>query len=205
MTKRAPKLVVIADPNGAGESTAAPYLLRDELRVPHFVNADTIAQGLSGFAPEAHAFAAGRLMLQRLHALAQERSDFAFETTLASRMFCPWIKTLKRGGYSFRLVFLWLPTAEMSIARVRRRVGAGGHSVPDDVVRRRYERGLVNLFSLYLPLADRWDVIDNSSAVASRRVASGNETQTNVEDPETWSRIQTSAEAERPRTDGDEP
>jgi predicted ABC-type ATPase len=65
-------------------------LLRDRLRVPHFINADTIAQGLSGFNAEGAAVAAGRIMLERLHELAREQSSFAFETTLASRSFAPW-------------------------------------------------------------------------------------------------------------------
>src|SRR5690606_17060056 len=82
-----PRVVVLCGPNGAGKSTAAETLLRDTLAVAEFVNADTIAQGLSGFRPAASALAAGRVMLARLHELAAKRDDFAFETTLASRSF----------------------------------------------------------------------------------------------------------------------
>jgi predicted ABC-type ATPase len=94
-----PKVVVIAGPNGAGKSTTAPRLLREALAVQEFVNADTIAAGLSAFAPQSVAFAAGRVMLARLRELAAMNSDFAFETTLASRTFAPWLQTLKRQGY----------------------------------------------------------------------------------------------------------
>jgi len=80
-----PELVVLAGPNGAGKSTAAPRLLGERLRIAEFVNADVIAAGLSGFAPERVAIEAGRIMLRRLEGLAQAGADFAFETTLASR------------------------------------------------------------------------------------------------------------------------
>jgi predicted ABC-type ATPase len=99
-----PKVVVIAGPNGAGKSTTAPAILRDALEVHEFVNADTIAAGLSAFSPESVALAAGRIMLDRVHELARERRDFAFETTLASRTFAPWIKRLQAEGYTFHLV-----------------------------------------------------------------------------------------------------
>jgi predicted ABC-type ATPase len=82
-----PSVVVLAGPNGAGKSTAAPHLLREEFGIDEFVNADEIAKGLSAFAPDQPAFAAGRIMLRRISALADARRTFAFETTLASRMF----------------------------------------------------------------------------------------------------------------------
>jgi predicted ABC-type ATPase len=137
-----PKVVVIAGPNGAGKSTAAPAVLRNALLVNEFVNADTIAAGLSAFSPEAVAVTAGRAMLQRIRELARERRDFAFETTLASRTFAPWLRKLQSQGYRFHLVYLWLPTVELAVARVAERVRRGGHAVADDIVRRRYERSL---------------------------------------------------------------
>ena len=90
-----PKVVIIAGPNGAGKTTSAPALLRGPMEVSTFVNADTIAQGLSAFHPEREAIEAGRIMLGRLRGLADAREDFAFETTLASRSFAPWIKKLR--------------------------------------------------------------------------------------------------------------
>lgn len=91
-----PHIIVIAGPNGAGKTTTAPVLLNNTLHMENFVNADTIAQGLCAFQPENAAIQAGRVMLQRIHKLAQEGVDFAFETTLASRTFVPWIRELKR-------------------------------------------------------------------------------------------------------------
>lgn len=173
-----PRVVVLAGPNGAGKSTAAPRLLRDTLAVEEFVNADIIAQGISGFNAGAAALSAGRIMLARLHELAEARATFAFETTLASRSFASWIKKLVADGYQFQLVFLWLPSAEMAVARVRDRVRAGGHDVPENVIRRRYEAGIRNFFSLYVPLATSWQLLDNSGGGQPRLVADGIETRT---------------------------
>ena len=108
MTDPAPSIIVIAGPNGAGKSTVAPALLRDTLLVNEYVNADVIAQGLSAFAPESAALRAGRVMLGRLHELAEARRTFAFETTLASRSFAPWLARQKRSGYLVNLVFSYI-------------------------------------------------------------------------------------------------
>jgi predicted ABC-type ATPase len=110
-----PEVVVLAGPNGAGKSTAAPAVLRNALLVNEFVNADTIAAGLSAFSPEAVAVTAGRVMLERIRKLARERRDFAFETTLASRTFAPWLRKLQSQGYRFHLIYLWLPTVELAV------------------------------------------------------------------------------------------
>ena len=94
MTTKRPHLIVIAGPNGAGKSTTAPSLLKGTLKVTEFVNADLIAQGLSGFKPEGAVFHAGRVMLERIHYLAKKRVDFAFETTLASKTFSRFLACL---------------------------------------------------------------------------------------------------------------
>jgi predicted ABC-type ATPase len=143
-----PKVVVIAGPNGAGKSTTAPAVLRDALRVREFVNADTIAAGLSAFSPETVAVRAGRVMLQRLHELADQRQDFAFETTLASRSFAPWLRHMQSAGYKFHLVYLWLPIVELALARVAERVRRGGHAVPEDVVRQKHRQPLQSVHAV---------------------------------------------------------
>jgi predicted ABC-type ATPase len=190
-----PDLVVIAGPNGAGKSTAAPLLIGGRLRVAEFVNADVIAAGLSAFSPESVAVQAGRLMLKRLDELAGAGADFAFETTLASRSFASWIAKLRREqGYRFHLIYLWLAEPEDLVRRVARRVELGGHSVPPEVIRRRYQRGLSNFLSLYRPIADSWTLYENSSdarLVAMREVG-GAEV---VLDAEAWRMIEKSGKA----------
>ena len=173
MTNAAPKIVILAGPNGAGKSTSAAKLLLGVLQVQEFVNADTIAQGLSAFAQERVAFQAGRIMLKRLKELAAQRTSFAFETTLASRSYIPWLKQQQATGYEVHLLFLWLPTADMAVARVADRVRLGGHDVPEPTIRRRYGAGMVNLREAYLSLANSWKVIDNTNSDQPRLLAAG--------------------------------
>ena len=191
MGKR-PTLVVIAGPNGSGKSTTAPVLLRDTLAVSEFVNADRIASGLSEFNPEGVAFAAGRLLLRRVHELAHRRVDFAFESTLSSRSFVPFLAAARSDGYRVHLIYLWLASPALAIARVARRVREGGHPVADEIVARRYRRSLANFFGLYQPLADTWRIYDNSGEFAPRLVASGSRRRTlKVHDRPLWQSIRT--------------
>ena len=201
-----PNLVVIAGPNGAGKSTAAPLLIGKRLGIAEFVNADVIAAGLSAFSPESVAIEAGRIMLRRLDDLAASGANFAFETTLASRSFAPWIARLRaERGYRFHLFYLWLQDPEHNVRRVAERVRLGGHSVPADVIRRRHARGLGNFLSLYRPIADSWAVYDNAPQVArliASRELGGVET---IHDPELWTMMEKAKQAreqERPYETG---
>src|SRR5215203_116339 len=184
-----PKIIMIAGCNGAGKSTLAPHLLRDALGLKDYVNADTIAQGLSAFAPENAAIEAGKIMLRRLRELANGRKSFAFETTLASRFYVKWIEDLKRRGFEFHLLFLWLESPELAVLRVRERVLAGGHNVPEETIRRRYERGLRNFFRLYQPLADNWSVYNSSSADQINLIAGYGNGEPEIFNKAIWERI----------------
>ena len=157
-----PNVYIVAGPNGAGKSTFARLFLPEYADCREFVNADLIAAGLSPFNPDGRAIQAGRLMLERVEALARTGVDFGFETTLAGRGYISLLRRLKDSGYRIHVFFLWLPSVEMALARVRERVLAGGHSVPEEVVRRRFSRGLANLFKLYAPLLDTWLVFENA-------------------------------------------
>lgn len=184
-----PHVVVISGPNGAGKTTAAPALLQTALHVDHFVNADIIAQGLSAYAPEKAAIQAGRAMLERIHHLAEENENFAFETTLASRTFASWISGLKAKGYLFHLTFLMLDSPDLAVSRVFERVKLGGHFVPEEVVRRRYVAGLKNFFSMYKKLADSWQIYDNSSMGKLELIASKMNNNFEVKNTEKWQQL----------------
>jgi predicted ABC-type ATPase len=155
-------LFVIAGPNGAGKTTYARRFLPEEVRTREFVNADLIAAGLSPFAPDRAAFAAGRLMLQRLRELAGRREDFAFETTLSGRGYAPLLRDMRAAGYYIRLDFLWIPDLAITRRRVQQRVAKGGHDIPDEVQQRRFHLGIRNLATLYRPLIDYWRLFDNT-------------------------------------------
>lgn len=183
------EVYVIGGANGSGKTTVALNLLPNVLDIFEYVNADAIATGLSPLNSESMAIQAGRLMLERLRLLANAGTDFAFETTLAARTFAPFLRDCKAKGYTVNLLYFWLRSPELAVERVARRVASGGHSIPEDVIRRRYERGRKNLLELYLPLCDRWIVYDNSEPVF-RLVAEGEiEQEPIVYDRDIWNRI----------------
>jgi predicted ABC-type ATPase len=140
----------------------APDLLAGHLTVERFINADRIAEGLDGFSPASVSITAGRIMVERLRYLAERAESFGFETTLASKAFVPWIRKLRADGYTFLLFSDALRSSDIAVARVTERVRLGGHRVDEEVIRRRFSRGIRNFFGLYRPLADGWWFYDNS-------------------------------------------
>ena len=182
---RHPTVVVIAGPNGAGKSTAAPYLLKQALGILEFVNADQIAVGLSAYSPETVSFEAGRIMLRRLRELAAGNVNFAFESTLSSRTFARFLTRCKAQGYTVQIFYVALPSPELAVNRVALRVKLGGHNIPQADIERRFQRSLHNLYLLYLPLADRWTVLDNATGTLEP-IAHGTARRTHVEDSDKW-------------------
>lgn len=130
----------------------------------NFINADLIAQGMSPFSPEEAAFRAGRLMLGEIELYARRGESFGFETTLSGRTYLNLIRRLKRRGYEVYFFYLWVPSVELALSRVRARVLEGGHDVPEVVLRRRFDRSIRNFLLLYRPLGESWTLFDNSGA-----------------------------------------
>jgi predicted ABC-type ATPase len=154
-----PELFVIAGPNGAGKSTGADAILPRRFPTDRFLNADNIAKALATDSR----IEAGKVMLRRMRELRAQREPFALETTLAGRSHARFLQEARQSGYRIHLVYVWLSSVELAERRVAARVRDGGHDVPPGDIERRYRRGLSNLFRLYLPLADRWAMCDNSS------------------------------------------
>lgn len=186
-----PRLVILAGANGAGKTTASTKLLRGVCNVGEFVNADTIARGLSEFDPSSVALEAGRIMIGRIRALTAKRASFAIETTLASRTLAGLIKANRlEHSYYVHLFFLWVRSADLAVSRVAERVRLGGHSIPEPVIRRRYDRGITNLTTIYRHLVDEWHVYDNSGAAEPRLVAKGGMSPPElIFVPEVWDKI----------------
>lgn len=147
-------LYIIAGPNGAGKTTASYTVLPEYLNCTNFVNADEIARGLSPFSPDTVDVQAARIMLTRIEELLAQKADFAIETTLATRSYVQLVKRAQAIGYKVHLLFFCLESPEQAIQRVAQRVREGGHGIPEDVIRRRYQRGLFNLVNLYIPICN---------------------------------------------------
>lgn len=188
-----PRVVILGGINGAGKTTASRAVLQDVLQIPTFVNADAIARGLNGLNPEAESFRAGRLMLQEMHRLVEARADFAFETTLSARTYAVWLKTLRVLGYEVYLYYYWLDSPELAITRVAARVKRGGHHVPDADVRRRYARSVKNFIELYRPVADHWEVYDNSD-YGRKLMAIGSIDDEAIDNADDWAQFLRSAD-----------
>lgn len=185
-SERQPVVLVIAGPNGAGKSTAAPLLVHEMAGIDRYINADAIARGFSPFKPDLSAVTAGRLMIEHMSSLVRARQDFALETTLSGVRLSDKLEGMRSAGYRVQLIFLWLPSADLAVRRVDQRVSLGGHSIPDQTVRRRYTRGLENLLRVYMPIVDLWRVFDNSRAVPCQIANGGLGRQTQVLNQVAW-------------------
>ena len=155
-------LYIVAGCNGAGKTTASYTILPEIIECKEFVNADEIAKGLSPFQPETVSFEAGRIMINRINDLLEENENFAFETTLSTKSYKNKVLKAKEQGYTVTLLFFWLNNIELAKERVKTRVEEGGHNIPEDVIERRYLKGIYNLFDIYLPIVDSTLIFDNS-------------------------------------------
>lgn len=155
-------LYIIAGPNGAGKTTASFTILPDVLDCKEFINADEIARGLSPFNPESVSIEAGKIMIKRIYELISRKESFAIETTLSSKSLISFVKESKKIGYKVYLLYFWLSNKKLAENRVKSRVESGGHNIPKDVIYRRYERGIVNLFDIYLDNVDELLIYNNS-------------------------------------------
>lgn len=184
-----PRLYIISGCNGAGKTTASYSLLPEMLDCSEFVNSDEFAKSLSPFHPENASIQASRYMLLKIRYLLKKRSDFAVETTLATRTLMKTIKMAQAAGYSVTLLYFWLNSPELAIERVKARVEAGGHNIPVDTIIRRYNVGIDYFFHHYAPISDRWILADNSQA-PFRVIAEGSkEDVINIKDHETYEKI----------------
>ncbi len=158
-----PRLYIISGPNGSGKTTASYGVLPELLDCVEFVNSDEFAKHLAPFAPESAYITASRLMLRKVQYLFDRREDFCIETTLATRSLLKMARSAQRKGYYVTVLYFWLNSPEIAIARVAARVQAGGHDIPEETIRRRYQMGLNYLFHSYMPTCDKWILADNSN------------------------------------------
>jgi predicted ABC-type ATPase len=154
------EVIVVGGANGSGKSTLA-FLLAKETGLP-FINADETEKQLlaDGFIGDAR-FEAGRLSLDRMERLAQGGASFIIESTLSGRTLSGRLKTLGKLGFRIRVIYIFMETPELCIARIKGRVQKGGHHIPDADVRRRFWRSLSNFWRVYRPLAEAWAIYAN--------------------------------------------
>ena len=159
-----PSLVVIAGPNGSGKTTLTGVLLAHEwLRGHTYINADEIAQReLGDWNADDTTLRAAQLADERRERCLAERVDFAYETVFSTPARVDFILRAKAAGYFIRLYFLATSSPEINVARVKLRIQQGGHGVPEEKIRSRYLRSLVNLRHV-VGCVDRAYLYDNST------------------------------------------
>ena len=174
------------------------------LECREFVNSDEFAKGLSPFDPSKASIQASRYMLMKIRYLLKNKKDFAVETTLATRTLLKIVKAAQAEGYTVTLLYFWLKTPELAVERVRARVAAGGHDIPEETIRRRYQVGIDYFFHYYAPISERWILADNSQ-IPFRVIAEGSKNDViNIKDEETYKKIYAIAEETVTLADKDE-
>ena len=184
-----PRLYIISGCNGAGKTTASYTMLPEMLDCSEFVNSDEFAKGLSPFNPEKASIQASRYMIMKIRYLLKRQQDFGIETTLATRTLLKTIRMAQEAGYTVTLLYFWLNSPDLAVERVAARVGAGGHDIPEETIRRRYRVGIDYFFHDYAPICERWILADNSQ-IPFRVIAEGSKNDLiNIKDEATYEQI----------------
>ena len=145
---------LIGGANGSGKTTLARELIGDNPDI-HFLNCDDIARE-QNVSP----LQAGRILIQNMHDIFDAHYSFALETTLAGGFHNKVITRAKNDGYKIMFLYVYLPSVEQNIARVRQRVALGGHDVPEETIRRRYHESLIRVNQACCD-ADQWEIYNN--------------------------------------------
>lgn len=163
MTENEKRVVIVAGANGVGKTTFALQFLQENDF--EFLNADEIAKQLSAENPTEKKISAGKLFFRKLRETIAQNNSVLLESTLSGRYLQKFFEVWQNNDYQIQIVFIFVESPEVSIARIAERVKKGGHFVPDEDVRRRFERGKENFWRTYKDLADSWALIYNSEEI----------------------------------------
>ena len=154
-----PRYIIIAGTNGAGKTTL--YETNPELFQITRVNVDEIVREFGSWTNFSDVMKAGQIALKRIMDCFDKKISFNQETTLCGHSIKNNNKRAISLGYNVEIYYIGLDTADLAVDRVMKRVEKGGHGIPEDDIRRRYEESLRALKEL-IPLCDIVRVYDNS-------------------------------------------
>lgn len=164
-----PRLTFIAGANGSGKTTLTRWNPEVFNEIP-LLDPDAIANTLQSSALELLPIAAARHVLKSAQEHLKEGRSFAVETTLAGKNYLQMMPDARNLGFEMVRVYIGTENVEINLARIRNRVLAGGHDVPEEDVRRRYKRSFENL-PIAIKRADHAILFDNSTEVGYRLIA----------------------------------
>lgn len=154
--------MIVAGPNGSGKTTAATQFATS-IQVP-YIGADEIAKAISPAAPEAVQIKAGREFIRTVEDSIANHRSCVIESTLSGLSFQRTIRKASVRGFQITIVFVFVNSADVCVARVAERVRKGGHDVPAQDIRRRFHRSITNFWRIYRRLADNWVVLYNGGS-----------------------------------------
>ena len=167
-----PVLHLVAGPNGAGKTTLATRVIAPVTHLP-FINADVIAAQRWPDDQVEHAYDASRVAAEQRKELIGARASFITETVFSHPSKLALIRDAQAAGYQVMLHVVLVPEG-LTVARVGDRVRRGGHTVPEDKIRERYQRLWV-LVAEARALAERTYIYDNSRAATPLRLVASYE------------------------------
>lgn len=150
---------IIAGANGSGKTTFALNYFKNSKDI--FINADSIATALSPNNPDVSQFRAGKLMVKEIQNCIKNKQNFAIETTLSSKNYIKIIKQLQQDNWQVDMIYLYLPSVNLSMDRVAERVKSGGHNIPQKDILRRYEKSIHHLMHNYFDIVNNIICFDN--------------------------------------------
>lgn len=155
-----PEIIVIGGANGSGKTTLTREIIVKTGIV--YLGADEIASEINRQTPENAAIDAARIFSRRLGEYIENQESLIVESTLSGISLKKFLVKAKAEGFKLSVYFIYLDSAELCIKRISSRVALGGHHVPPDDVRRRFDRSNKNFWNIYKELADKWSLIFNA-------------------------------------------
>jgi predicted ABC-type ATPase len=155
-----PKFTLIAGTNGAGKTTVTSTRVDTFAGTP-ILDPDAIEKSIQSHLGESSSMAAGRIALKQAEEYLRDGTSFSIETTLSGKSYLNMMRRAKALGFEIELFYIGTGSVEINLERIAKRVAGGGHDIPEETVRRRYERSLENLLPA-IHLADRTILYDNS-------------------------------------------
>jgi predicted ABC-type ATPase len=156
-----PTLWLVGGANGVGKTTFALARIAAVSGVRQFVNLDLIAKGLAPLDPDLMKLRAARVALATARDLISGLESFSLESTLSGQSHFGLIRSARQVGMKVKLLYFFVSSPEECIRRVARRVGEGGHDVPEADIRRRWTRSLA-LAPSYAAASDFWRIYDGN-------------------------------------------